>query len=127
MDPLKAFANYDRNARYGVQETNNIAEFTEDFGKWLKDELSDETVDLANPKLVKITRLRLIGACREFPFWDLSYCYGQLEDGTNVRVRLNRNQFGRYSYKRELVDLCKEAGRFGKDMGIFDAISTLAG
>jgi hypothetical protein len=127
MDPIQAFANYDRNAHYGVQETNNIAEFTEDFGKWLREELSDETVDLADPDLVKITRLRLIGASREYPFWDLSYCYGQLRDGTNVRVNLGEYRFGRFSYKRELVDLCKKAGRYGKGMGIFDAISTLAG
>lgn len=127
MDAIAAFAAYDRNAAYGVQETNNIAEFTEDFGKWLREELSDITVELADEELVKITRLRLIGASREYPFWDLSYCYGQLKDGTNVRVDLGANRFGRYTYKRELVELCKKAGRFGKGMGIFDAISTLAG
>jgi hypothetical protein len=125
MDPLAAFAAYDRNAAYGVQETNNIAEFTDDFGAFL--DTLQGTVELADPELVKITRLRLIGASREYPFWDLSYCYGQLKDGTNVRVELGAYRFGRYSYKKELVELCKKAGRFGKGMGIFDAISTLAG
>ncbi len=120
-------ANYDRNARYGVQETGNIAEFTEDFGRWLREDLSDETVALDDPSLVKITRLRLIGASREYPFWDLSYCYGQLADGTNVRVELGEHRFGRYSYKRELVELAKRAGRFGKGMGLLDNISTLNG
>jgi hypothetical protein len=127
MDAIAAFAHYDRNARYGVRETNNIAEFTDDFGRWLREELSDETVSLADRRLVKITRLRLIGASCEYPWWDLSYCYGQLEDGTNVRVDLGEDRFGRYSYQRELVGLARRAGRFGKGMGLLDNISTLAG
>lgn len=127
MSVEQIFANYDRNARYGVQETGNIAEFTEDFGRWLREELSDETVTLDDPALVKITRLRLIGCSREYPFWDLSYCYGQLADGTNVRVQLDRQHFGAYSYKRELVELAKAAGRYGKGMGLLDNISTLRG
>lgn len=127
MDAIAAFANYDRNDRYGVRETNNIAEFTPDFGTWLREELSDKTVTLDDPKLMKIIRLRLIGACSEYPFWDLSYCFGQLEDGTNVRVDLGEHRFGRYSYKRELVELAKRAGRYGNGMGLLDNISTLAG
>jgi hypothetical protein len=127
MDAIAAFANYDRNTRYGVRETGNIAEFTDDLGRWPREELSDRTVTLDDPELVTITRLRLIGACSEYPYWDLSNCFGQLTDGTNVRVDLGVRQFGRYSYKRELVTLAKRAGRFGKDMGLLDNISTLEG
>lgn len=125
MDPIAAFDAYDRNAAYGVQETNNVAEFTDDFPAFL--DTVQGTVELGDPELVKITRLRLIGASREYPYWDLSYCYGELRDGTNVRVDLGEYRFGRYTYKHELVELCKAAGRYGKGMGIFDAISTLAG
>jgi hypothetical protein len=125
MSVEQIFANADRNARYGVQETNGIAEFTDDFGAFL--DTLDGTVELSDPELVKITRLRLIGASREYPYWDLSYCYGQLADGTNVRVYLGEHRFGRYTYKRELVALAKAAGRYGKGMGLLDNISTLAG
>lgn len=126
MSVEQIFANYDRNARYGVTETGNIAEFTEDFGAFLRN-MSDEQVTLSDPRLVTITRLRLIGASREFPFWDLSYCFGKLADGSDVRVELESYRFGRYSYKRELVELAKQAGRYGKGMGLLDNISLLYG
>ncbi len=123
MDQLAA--NDARNARYGVQETGNIAEFTDDFGAFL--ESIKGQVELSDPDLAKVTRVRLIGACREYPFWDLSYCYGQLRDGSNVRVDLGGYRFGRYTYKRELIDLAKAAGKYAKGLGLLDSISTLNG
>lgn len=81
-------------------------------------------VALDDPRLGRITRLRLLTdpGC---PFWDLSYCHGELKDGTPVRVRLARSQFSRRNLKGELLELCREAGVYGKGLGIFDALSTL--
>lgn len=126
MSVEQIFANYDRNARYGVVETGNIAEFTDDFGAFLGT-LSQQEYRLSDRELVKITRIRLIGCSREYPFWDLSYAYGELADGTPVKVQLDQHRFGAYSYRRELVELAKAAGRYGKGMGLLDNISTLRG
>lgn len=114
-----------RNMRYGVDETNPVG----DIYHYL-DQLTDERVALSNPRLVRIERLRLIGWSYEYRAWDVSYCYGRLANGDLVRVDLgdyrlvcNRKQ----GYHGELIRLCKQAGRFGKALGIFDAVSTLAG
>jgi hypothetical protein len=106
---------------YGVYQTNPI----NDEIREIRDSI-EETVDLTDRRLVRITRLRLV-TDPGFPLWDLSYCYGQLNDGTNVRVTLPWHQFSRRYLKRDLVQMCKEAGVYGKKLGILDegVISTL--
>lgn len=117
------FAAHDRAAAYGVQETNPIGDMhalldTVDF--------KAGTFHLSNPELVKIVRLRLIGCSWEYPYWDVSYCYGELADGRVVRVDIGEYRIDR-RWARHLVQLAKEAGRYGKGMGLLDAVSTLAG
>lgn len=114
-----------RNAYYGVDEVNPVG----DIHHYL-DQLTGETVMLADPRLVEIERLRLIGWSREYTAWDISYCYGRLRNGDLVRVNLGVSRIvcaGGEAYKRELVKLCRGAGKFGKALGIFDAVSTLPG
>lgn len=82
-------------------------------------ESASETVDLADPRLARITRLRLV-TDPGFPLWDLSYCYGRLADGTDVRVRLPWHQFSRRNLKGDLIAMCKEAGVFAKGLGLLD-------
>ncbi len=86
----------------------------------------DTTVHLSDPRLAKITRLRLVSD-PGFPMWDLSYCYGELEDGRNVRVSLPQHQFKRQNLKGQLIKMCADSGVFGKGLGILDdsVISTL--
>jgi hypothetical protein len=115
----------DRNAFYGVQETNPVGNIHDYL-----DQLTGETVALSDRRLVKIERLRLIGWSREYTAWDISYVYGRLANGDLVRVDLGESRIvcaGGDAYKRELVKLCQRAGRFGKALGIFDAVSTLRG
>ena len=81
-------------------------------------------VDLADPRLGRITRLRLLSDWG-FPLWELSYCHGELKDGTPCRVRLPRYQFKKATLKKELLDMAREAGVYAKGLGLFDAISTL--
>lgn len=87
-----------------------------------------DPVDLCDPALARIVRLRLISD-PGFPYWDVSYCYGRLTDGTYVRVNLPWFQFrkGR-PLKMQLVEMCREAHVFGKGLGILDpdVISTLS-
>jgi hypothetical protein len=83
------------------------------------------TVDLTDPRLARVTRLRLL-TDRDCPFWDLSYCHGQLKDGTEVRVQLPQSQWSkRKPLKVAIVDMAREAGVYAKGLGLLDAISTL--
>lgn len=85
-----------------------------------------EPVWFADGSLKRIVRLRLISD-PGYPMWDVSYCYGQLKDGTYVRVELPVFQFSKRRLKGELIEMCKEAGVYGKALGLFDpeVISTL--
>ena len=102
--------------RYGVQESNP---FTAEV-QAVRDAIDyANPVDLADRALVRITRLRLLTdpGC---PVYDVSYCYGALADGTPVLVRLPEYQFPKRGVQRALVAMCKEAGRYGKGLGILD-------
>jgi hypothetical protein len=79
----------------------------------------EDEVDLTDPELKKITRLRLISDAG-FPLWDLSYCYGELKDGTPVRVHLPQWQFSKKNLKGELIAMAKEAKVFAKGLGLLD-------
>jgi len=95
-----------------------------------------EQVGLDDPRLDKIVRLRLLSE-RGYPWWDVSYCYGILKDGTRVRVQLPFTRFDRThvhkgkkivapSLPKQLCGMCKGVGVFGKGLGIYSAVSTLA-
>jgi hypothetical protein len=106
----------------GPNETNPI---TDEIRK-VRDSIQD-TVDLTDSRLYKIVRLRLV-TDPGYPFYDVSYCYGMLNDGTYVRVRLPRYQFDRKNLHGELIEMGKEHGVYMKGLGIFDSevISLLA-
>jgi hypothetical protein len=108
---------------YGAVEVNTITEEQKLF-----QQSANEVVDLADKRLARITRLRLV-TDRDFPMWDLSYCYGVLKDGAAVRVRFPQSQFTKSDLNRDLIDMCKAEGVFGKGLGIFDpeVISKLYG
>lgn len=117
--------------RYGVQATNVV-----DPTAWLAflDNVNHaDTRQLSDKQVVRIVRLRLLGDSDlgGAPDWDVSYCYGQLADGTFVCVNFPVayvRKFGRNGVDRtHLVEIFKAAGRFGKGMGIFDdgVISTM--
>jgi hypothetical protein len=114
-------------ARYGVNlwDTHTVAETAA-----LRESIDRSlVVDWADPRLAKILRLRLIGASREFPFWDVSYVYGELRDGRRVRVTLPVHQLPRYGWQGKLIALAREEGVYAKGLGLFDpdVVSTLAG
>lgn len=111
--------------RYGVQSTNVVDPAA--WGEFL--DSVKGSCSLTDPKLVKIVRLRLLTDAG-FPWWDISYCYGQLADGTYVSVSLmgiGQLRKARGGYRAHLVEIFREAKRYGRGMGIFDdgVISTM--
>jgi hypothetical protein len=66
---------------------------------------------------LKVTRLRLLGD-KGFPFYDVSYCYGVLEDGENVKVLLPFQQLPVKAYKYWIVCHAKKEKIFAADLGI---------
>lgn len=71
---------------------------------------------------LKIVRLRLLGE-RFHPFWDISYCWGEL-NGHPVQVTLPFTALPR-TKGYGLVEELNRANLSGKRLGIWDAISTL--
>lgn len=100
---------------YGNLESNGWS--GDQVQEWLS--TIEDTVELDDPRLARINRLRLLSDVG-FPFWDVSYCYGTLKDGTRVRVNLPVYQFSKRALKKELLDMCREAGVYGKGLGLFD-------
>lgn len=96
--------------------------------KRIREEIDHKiSVDLDDPRLGRITRLRLV-TDSGFPFYDVSYCYGTLKDGTHVRVSLPVFQFPRKGLTGALIEMCREAHVYAKGLGLLDGdvISTLA-
>jgi hypothetical protein len=84
-----------------------------------------------NPRLKRITRLRLLSD-PGFPLWDVSYCYGELDDGTMVDVdlpfsQLNKSvgRWGTGALQKDIIRHAKRDKVYAKGLGIFNAISTL--
>lgn len=107
----------DRARSYGVRmdESLDSAGITE-----LRESVDHHvTVQWNDRDLKRVLRLRLIGCSREYPFWDVSYCYGELKDGTRVRVNLPEYQINR-NWKAHLIAMAKRDGVFAKGLGILD-------
>lgn len=114
----------DYRERYGAKETNGLEAGEQQA--WLEAirEGGSQKVYWSDPELKKITRLRLLSD-PGFPFWDVSYCYGELKDGTAVRVSLPFYQLPKRGYLGAIIAAAKEDGVYAKGLGIFDVISTL--
>jgi hypothetical protein len=112
----------DRALAYGVNETNNIA-FSEVSHKDIDHSV---TLQLGDPNLARIVRLRLLSD-PGFPFWDISYCYGQTKAGALVRVNLGTSQLTKRNMKGDLINLAKAAGVYAKGLNLLndDIISKL--
>ena len=107
----------DRARSYGVRmdEALDSAGITE-----LMDSVDHGTrVQWNDPNLIKVLRLRLIGCSREYPFWDVSYCYGEMRDGSRVRVELPEYRLNR-QWKAHLIRLAKLDRVYAKGLGILD-------
>lgn len=103
-------------AEYGVNETNGI----EDPNGWIEHlQTMTETVRLGDPRLARVTRLRLLTE-RGYPYMDISYCHGVLKDGSNVRIQADVNSVSRKSPKAGLIAWAQREGAFAKGLGLLD-------
>lgn len=79
-----------------------------------------------DPRLDRITTLRLISD-PGFPLWDVSYCHGELKDGTACRVTLPFHQLpkgrGATVPKDWIVREAKRSGVFAKGLGLLDDLT----
>jgi len=96
-------------------ETNNIA----DSAVQHEDIDHCRILQLGDPNLARVVRLRLLSD-PGFPFWDISYCYGQAKDGALVRVDLGTSQLRKQNIKGQLIDLCKAAGVYAKGLNLLN-------
>lgn len=113
---------------YGVLESNTISEWLPrgtSHGDYLG-QLAPTPVYWNDPQLAKVTRLRLLSD-PGFPYWDVSYCYGELKDGTPVRVTLPFSQLNKFgaSLSKQIISYAKKDGVYAKGLGILENISRL--
>lgn len=113
----------DYRERYGAIETNGFEPGEQDAIFKRMDEGGNQTVYWDTPGL-KVTRLRLL-TDPGFPLWDVSYCYGELRDGTAVRVSLPFHQLRKYKVSSDIIEHARRDGVYAKGLGILDAISTV--
>ena len=111
--------NHDAFQKYGVREFAPITDALHAVR-----ESVHGTVQWDDPDLKRIVRLRLLSD-PGFPVWDVSYCYGQMKDGSYVRVELPFSQLPKHNFKSAIIRYAEKDGVFAKGLGVFDAISTL--
>lgn len=115
--------------KYGELESNNIKEWLPGGVSSMHDFLqtmAPGSYYWNDPRIKRITRLRLLSD-PGFPAWDVSYCYGELQDGTPCRVDLPFNQLDKYrvSISKQIVAYAKKDGVYAKGIGILDNVSKL--
>lgn len=101
---------------YNVKESNNISDMGEDAKKYRD---SNICVHWSHPDLAKIVRMRFV-TDPGFPLIDLSYCWGELKDGTPCRVNLPFHQLPKKSYHGAMLDYARRDKVFLKGLGIFN-------
>lgn len=114
-----------------ANEVNGLSSAHEAF----REEIDySQRVDITDRRLAKIVRLRLL-----LPSWeermsgynnaDVSYCWGELKDGTHVYVNVTLRIDIRKGVKAGIVAMAKQEGIYAKGLGLLDdsVISTLKG
>lgn len=99
--------------RYGVNETNPL------WASEVTHETIEEHVTLGDPRLERITRLRLLTE-PGFPYYDISYVYGVLKDGRHCRIDGAPMHLSRKAPKRDLIEWAKEEGAYAKGLGLLN-------
>ncbi len=104
----------DRNV-YGAIESNGLVNAQAEVNKVDY----SQNVWLNDPQLARIIRIRLISD-PGFPFWDMSYAWGEMKDGSRVRVNFPKSQFGKRTLKAELIAMAKHERVYAKGLGMLD-------
>jgi hypothetical protein len=104
---------------YGCNETAGLV-----HGREYHAQVSTRIVDWTDKSLKRITRLRLLSD-PGYPAWDVSYCHGELKDGTLVHVQVPFSQLPKRNMNKVIIHYAQKDKVFAKGLRIFDAISTL--
>ena len=78
----------------------------------------NETVYWTDPRLAKITRIRLLSDPGH-PVWDVSYVHGELKDGTYVRVSVGFDRLPKRNIASIILAAAKADKIYAKGLGIF--------
>lgn len=105
---------------YGAQETNGL----KDGAAYHAARKEAVKVSWTDPRLKRITRLRLLSD-PGLGWWDVSYCHGELTDGTPADVLLPFSQLPKRNFKASILSAARRDKVFAKGLGLFEAISTL--
>ena len=103
---------------YGVFESNGIDAVPEH----IRNAKRTRYVSLTDPDLARVDRLRLVSDW-DFPWWDISYCWGTMRDGEAVRVDMEGIEITRgkgKSIQRQIVEHCDRYGVYAKGLGLLD-------
>lgn len=111
--------NHEAFQNYGVREYAPITAEHHEIRESLKGH-----ANWNDPELARIVRLRLLSD-PGFPVWDVSYCWGQMKDGSYVDIELPFSQLPKRNFKEAIVLHAKRDGVYAKGLGVFEAISTL--
>lgn len=83
-----------------------------------------DRIQWTDPRLAKIVRLRLLSDAG-YPAWDVSYCHGQLKDGSYVDVELPFSQLAKgRSISSQIVAYAQRDKVYARGLGILSSIST---
>jgi hypothetical protein len=72
-----------------------------------------------DPELDRVFRFRVL-TDPGFPFYDVSYVYGVMKDGTNVRVDVPFYQLPKSTWKSAIVEFARKDKVNAKRLGFFD-------
>lgn len=104
-------------SHYGTLETNGISK---DYHLGPEaDQRSRNVVDWDDPRLARVTRLRLL-TDPGFPMYDISYCHGVLKNGECCEVVFPFDQIPKRGSMRFIVAEAKLAGVYAKGLGLLD-------
>jgi len=104
-------------------ETNNLRDVFA-LGDEKRYQQASITVAWSDKSLKRIVRLRLLSD-PGFPVWDVSYCWGELRDGTPVRVRLPFHQLPKHAVTAAILTHARREHVYAKGLGLLDAVSCL--
>lgn len=107
---------------YGTKETQPIDATMREFIE--RAHASGRIVEWNDPQLKRVVRLRLLSD-PGYGFWDVSYCVGEMKDGTPVRIDLPFNQLPRHGMRAAIVAHAIKDNVHAVRLGVLDAISTL--
>lgn len=108
----------DSTNHYGATQTNARSSQDDEFSARI--DYSVPRTQLDDPNLASIYRLRLLGANDwDWPNYDISYCWGELRDGTAVAVEMPHLVLPKRDWRGVLIRWARANGVYLAGLGLF--------